>query len=227
MFFTSPADFHGYAFFAILRGYLRIKHMSSHSPQNSAIARTYGADSLEHKAQNKVALQEELGWTAEPKRPMICLPTGVSDQLGGELLKEVLPGLLSLPVEIVILGKGSASYGTYLTDIAKKNSHRIAIIANDEENISRMFAAADIALFLTDPSDMTELTEALRYGVIPVCPKNDAVDAYNPNQESGEAFPYDKETMWHCFAAVVRALETYRFPYDWRTIQKHCMEKGR
>ncbi|HVW66790.1 MAG TPA: hypothetical protein VHA78_03595 [Candidatus Peribacteraceae bacterium] len=196
------------------------------SPHTSQHDKTDAADLLDQKAQAKVQLQKELGWTAEAKRPVICIPTGVSDALGGELLKEVLPGLLAMPVEILILGKGSASYGEYLTDIAKKYSSRVAIIPNDDKHITHLFAASDMALFLTDPSDMAELKTALQYAVIPVCPQTDSVDAYNPNQESGEAFLYEKLTVWHCFAAVVRALETYRFPYDWRTIQKHCIERA-
>lgn len=198
--------------------------MSTLSPStDTAIAHKYAADSLEHKAKNKTALQKEFGWAEETKRAMICLPTGMSDKLGGELLKELMAGLLTLPVEIVILGKGSAAYGEYLTDIAKEHAHRVAIVANDEKSIRKMFAAADMALFLSDASDLPELEAALRYGTVPVCPVAKKVHAYDPNQESGEAFLYDKETVWHSFGAIVRALETFRFPYDWRTIQKHCM----
>ncbi len=193
---------------------------------DSAIAKKYAVDSLEQKVHNKTALQEELGWAAEPKRAMVCLPTGMSDALGGELLKELIQGLLSLPVEIVILGKGTAAYGEYLTEIAKEHSHRIAIVPNDEKHIRKMFAAADMALFLTDASDLPELEAALCYGTIPLCPVTKKIRAYDPNQESGEGFLYDKLTVWHAFGALVRALETFRFPYDWRTIQKSCMERA-
>ncbi len=192
---------------------------------NTSIARPYDIHSLEQKVNNKVALQEELGWTPEPKRAMVCLPTGISEKLGGELLKEVLPGLLMLPIEIVILGKGSSSYGAYITEIAKKHQHRVAIINNDEGSVRKMFAAADMSLFLAESVTMPELQESLRYGTIPVCPANKILTSYDPNQESGEAFVFEKMSPWLCFAAIVRALETYRFPFDWRTIQKHCMEK--
>lgn len=201
--------------------------MTTFSPTlDSAITRKYGLQSLELKVQNKTALQEELGWPAEPKRPMLCLPAGVSDKLGGTLLKQILPGLLELPVEILVLGKGGASYGTYLTAIAKEHAHRMAIIPNEERAIRMMFAASDMALFLSDPADMPELENCLRYGAVPVSPKTALLSNYDPNQESGEAFLYEKLNVWHCFGAVVRALETFRFPFDWRTIQKHAMEKG-
>lgn len=190
---------------------------------DSAIVRKYGAKSLEDKVQNKVSLQEELGWPAEPKRPMLCLPAGMSETLGGALLQELLPGLLTLPVEILILGKGSSSYGALFTELAKEQGHRIAIIPNEEEMVGKMYAAADMALFLSDPAKQPELINALRYGCIPVAPSSPLLENYDQNQESGNAFVYAKIDVWSSFAAVVRALETYRFPFDWRTIQKHCM----
>jgi starch synthase len=200
--------------------------MTPRSPNaGTPIARAYGSDTLEHKVQNKTAMQEKLGWPEEPKRAVICIPAGVSDKLGGSLLKELLPGLLELPVEILILGKGSASYGSILTELSKEQSHRIAIIPNDDKSIDGMYAAADIALFLSDATTMPELAAALRFGTVPVAPSTKVIGDYNPNQESGEGFLYAKPSVWHCYAAVVRALETYKFPFDWRTIQKHDMEK--
>lgn len=201
--------------------------MTNISPStDTAITKKYGSDSLENKSQNKEALQEELGWTPEPKRAMICIPTGVSEKLGGELLKELIPGLLALPVEIVILGKGSATYGEYLTEMAREHDQKIAIIPNDDKNIRKMFAAADMALFLTDATDLPELEAALQYGAVPICPHTKKIKSYDPNQESGEGFFMDKMTVWNSFAAIVRALETFRFPYDWRTIQKSGMQRA-
>lgn len=188
------------------------------------IAQRYTAASLEKKGKNKQSLQEELGWPAEAKRPVICLPAGMNDSLGGALLEEVLPGLLSLDVQILILGKGTSHYGDLFTSLAKKHPHRIAIIPNEEVSIRKMFAAADIALFLEDPSSMPELPQVLSYGVVPVSPVTKALVDYNPVQEAGNAFLFEEKNMWHCFGAVVRAMETHKFPFDWRTIQKHCMD---
>lgn len=197
--------------------------MTPSSTVNKAVPHQYDATTLEYKVQNKTALQEELGWAAEPKRAVVCIPAGVSDALGGKLLEEVLPGLLELPIEILILGKGSASYGQMLTQLAKEQKHRVAIIPNDPKMVAKMLAASDMALFLSQSSGMEELTQALSYGTVPVSPAGIGIHDYNPNQESGNAFTYQKENAWHCYGALVRALETFKFPYDWKTIQKECM----
>lgn len=197
--------------------------MTPSSTADKAIFRPYDATTLEYKVQNKTALQEELGWAAEPKKAIVCIPMGVSDALGGKLLEEVLPGLLELPIEILILGKGSASYGQMLTQLAKEQKHRVAIIPNDAKMVAKMFAASDMALFLCPSAGTQEVTQALNYGTIPVTPAGAGLQDYNPNQESGNAFTYQKENAWHCYGALVRALETFKFPYDWKTIQKECM----
>jgi glycogen synthase len=72
-------------------------------------------------------------------------------------------------------------------------------------------------------SKQQELRNALSYGAIPVSLPCSVLENYDQNQESGNAFIYEKADVWSAFAAVVRSLETYRFPFDWRTIQKHCM----
>ena len=188
------------------------------------IAQRYTSKSLEKKGKNKVSLQEELGWPGEDKRPVLCLPAGMSEKLGGALLEEVLPGLLSLDIQLLILGKGSSKYGTLFTELAAKYGHAIAIISNEEVAIRKMYAAADMALFFEDPSGMEELPQALSYGVIPIAPETNVLADYNPVQEAGNSFLYKDKNVWHCFAAIVRAMETHKFPFDWRTIQRHCME---
>jgi len=205
--------------------YNKRKHQTHMTPStDQKIAQRYTAKSLEKKGKNKVSLQEELGWPAEQKRPVLCLPAGMSDALGGNLLAEVLPGLMKMDVQLLILGKGSSSYGSLFTDLAKEYPHKIAIIPNEEVAIRKMYAASDMALFLSNPSGMEQLPLALSYGVVPIAVRNTVLEDYNPIQEAGNSFLYDEENVWLCFAAIVRAIETHKFPYDWRTIQRQCME---
>jgi len=190
---------------------------------DATIAQKYSSNDLEKKVQNKTALQQELGWPSESKQPVLCLPAGMSDELGGELLVEVLPGLLSLPIQILILGKGESKYGELFTKLAQENKHRLAIISNEEKKIHAMYAAADMALFLSDTQNSPDLEACLAYGVVPIAPDSKSLESYDPIQESGYAFTFEKQTVWDCYAAIVRALETHKFPFDWRSIQKNCM----
>lgn len=214
-------------FFGILICYTNTHFMPALNPSTSpAVAYPYGVKNLDQKLKNKAALQEEFGWPEEPKRAMVCLPLGMTDALGGALLKEALPGILAMPVELVIVGKGSKEYGSLFTDIAKKHSHRVRIVQDTPEMLAKMYAAADMAYFFADPTSQPQLQECLTFGVVPIAPKTSALDTYDPVQETGNSFLYDEANVWHVFGGLVRALETYKFPFDWRTIQRHCLESA-
>lgn len=195
---------------------------------DTSFEQRYARGSLEQKVENKVALQRALNWVEEPRMPLLCLPLGMTEELGGTLLKSLMPGLLSLPLSIVIRGKGSKVYGAFFTTLAKDHRHRIAILPDEESAVRAMVRAADVALFFSHPSEAQELLECLRHGTVPIAPGGaPLLFNYDPVEESGNAFLYEeKHGAWGCFAALVRALETYRLPFDWRTIQLHCVQKA-
>ncbi len=194
---------------------LSIDHMQSHRHPSA---------NLDIRQQCKADLQESFGWPAEPKRPMVCLPAGMTEKLGGALFTELLPGLLTLPLELLVVGKGSATYGSLFTTLAKEHSHRVHIVPDTEDALNSMYAASDMALFLSDPRGTEELKICLSSGIIPVSLPSSALENYDPVQESGNAFVSEAPNAWQCFAALVRGMETYKLPFDWKTIQKHGME---
>lgn len=177
---------------------------------------------LDRKAATKADLQKELGWEKQPRRAMVCIPTGMNDELGGALLEDVMAGLLTLPIQIVVVGKGSSDYGKYFSKLATDKPHKVAIVANDKDMVENVLTASDFALFCA-PGNAEDLQACLAHGIVPVSPASSTLVNYDPNQEAGNAFTYDQLTHWHCFAAAVRALETYRFPYDFKTIQKNAV----
>ncbi|MBI5155713.1 hypothetical protein HZA45_00410, partial [Candidatus Peregrinibacteria bacterium] len=61
-----------------------------HPNSDATAARRNAQKVLETKGEAKAALQEELGWPEERKIPLLCLPAGMTDQLGGKLLQELI-----------------------------------------------------------------------------------------------------------------------------------------
>lgn len=69
------------------------------------------------------------------------------------------------------------------------------------------------------------LETAWEKGVVPVTSAFDQrIVNYNPNSEKGNSFVYNNFNEWEIFSAVVRALETHKFPYDWKFIKRSCMK---
>ncbi len=199
--------------------------MPTFSPAyDNKIARKYSARTIEHKVENKIVLQEEVGWMAEPKQPIISIISGMTDALGGPLFEQLLPGLMELPVSTLVRGRGSNKYGEMLMKMSKSSGYKLKVISDNETSMRKMLAGSDMALFLAPVQDSSDIEHCLRYGVIPVSLPHTLLESYNPVQETGNAFTYEKATVWQCFASLVRAIETFKFPYDWRTIQRHAME---
>ncbi|TSC97207.1 MAG: starch synthase [Candidatus Peregrinibacteria bacterium Greene1014_49] len=200
------------------------------SPESDThITAQYSQKTLDQKVRNKSALQKECGWPVEAKRAMVCLPLGMTEALGGQVFRSMLPGLFTQSMELLILGKGSKEYGTLFTELQKEHGHRIAILPASEASVHKILAASDIALFLANVESSPEVRACLSYGVIPVAPECDTLENYDPVQERGTGFLYapaknPEQTAWSAFAALARALETFKFPFDWKTIQRQCME---
>jgi len=69
---------------------------------------------------------------------------------------------------------------------------------------------------------------AMRYGCVPIVRSvgglADTVQEFNPRTGEGNGFAFINYDPWELFAAIVRALEVYRFKDTWRTLQQHGME---
>lgn len=112
---------------------------------------------------------------------------------GEEALRKLREGLDHLDINVVETKQ--------LTQSALLKAHMVVLFQNDE----------------------TLLKLAWEAGVVPIVrPFNDTIVDYNPNTESGNSFIYEEDNYWAIFAAIVRARETYKFPYDWKFIIRSC-----
>jgi hypothetical protein len=93
------------------------------------------------------------------------------------------------------------------------------------------FLGVDIAVFPASELEVGQTAAAaLRAGAVPVVFEKSAPKAvaaeYNPTDEQGNSFYFRHESAWAIFAALVRATETYRFPYDWQGIVRNTFSKS-
>lgn len=190
---------------------------------DTALAKKYSARTVEHKGSNKLALARMMEWPEDAKYPMLCIPTAITDASGGQLIEAMMPGILELPCRCVVRGKGSKKYGEFFMKLRQSFPHRVGIIPDDDVSLRLLLAGTDLALLPAKGCE-EELHACLRYGCVPVAMPSDGLENYDPVQERGNAFLFEEGTAWQAFAALVRALETLRFPFDWRTIQRHAME---
>jgi starch synthase len=92
-----------------------------------------------------------------------------------------------------------------------------------------LFAGGDIFLMPSqfEPCGVAQM-EAMRYGNVPVVRRvgglNDTVKDFNPETVQGNGFVFQNFEKMALFAALIRALETYRHGEVWQSLMKKCME---
>ncbi len=159
------------------------------------------------KKRSKKMLAEELKFSAKKPLLGVFLDKTLSKE---ELLsmKEVLKGLRYINVNVVVLGDSDL----------KLNLDKVTMLNYSRLNRKKLLEASDMALAFS----FSDVEEMLIHGIIPVSKKRKEILDYDPNHESGNAFIYKSDNPWEMFAALVRATETFRFPYDW----KHIVREG-
>ncbi len=194
---------------------------------DNKIYQKYSKKNLPNKAKNKVAFCQDFGLKYNKNTPLLCLSIALCDENNLSVLKEAMEGIFEQGAHLAILGVGTKDYQQYFDELHKEYSNQIAIVPDNDENKRKLYAASDI--FLTT-SKNTECIEAMKtgmnYGVVPICPENNTTTNYNAAKELGNAFEYSRESVWSFFAAFIRAIENYKFPYDWKLIQKNAMSAG-
>lgn len=103
-------------------------------------------------------------------------------------------------------------------NIKYKNSKKEALAISDT-----------IFLFPSQTSEVHSIYEFLEYKTVPISFKTSVtrkiLNSFDPLQEKGNCFLYERENMWSMFEAIIKAKETYRFSYDWETLLRACVVK--
>ena len=130
-----------------------------------------------------------------------------------ELLFQLLEGLLVLPLQVVVVAKNQPT-GSNASSLRGKITW-IDPGAIKQPQLEKYLLAADMGLIFEE--HQATIKKLFQHGIIPVgCEKSPLLANYHPNDETGNSFTFNTINPWDIFSAVVRAYETYRFPFDWQ-----------
>jgi starch synthase len=156
--------------------------------------------------------------------------TRLVDQKGIYLLKEVLKEILSLGVQLVILGTGDPHYEDLFRSAAKNFPTQMsANITFDQVLAQRIYAGSDMYLMPSqfEPCGLGQLI-ALRYGSIPIVRQtgglNDTVQSYNADTGLGNGFSFVNCNPQQLLQSVKEAVSIYRQPLMWQRIINNAMK---
>jgi starch synthase len=191
----------------------------------------YDLDNLERKVEDKLALQREGGLTEDPSIPLVSLVSRLADQKGFDLLLPIVEPLLNeVGAQFVLLGTGERRYHDFFRCVGERYPGQAAIaLAFDGGLAQRIYAGADMFLMPSryEPCGLGQMI-AMRYGTIPVVRRTgglaDTVADYRPSTGEGNGFVFENYTPDACFVALLRAVEAFRRPAEWRLLQRQGME---
>ena len=198
-----------------------------------ALASNYGLSNvLDHKMENKLALQQELGLEQNTDKFVIGLISRLTNQKGLDLVNAIVPQILDGNTQVVVLGTGDKCYEDAFRYY--ENTHRgtfCACIQYDEARAHRIYAGADALLVPSrfEPCGLTQLN-AMHYGTIPIVRETgglkDTVEPYNVFTGDGNGFTFDRYDAALLLDAINRAKTLYfTNRYHWDEVVQRDMAK--
>ncbi|MCL2576651.1 MAG: glycogen synthase [Defluviitaleaceae bacterium] len=187
----------------------------------------FDTGSLENKRMNKYRLQEELGLPVG-KMPMFSMITRLVEQKGLDILSVIMDELLSMDVQLVVLGTGEGRYENMFKHYAWRYPDKVsANIRFSADLAQQLYAASDIFMMpsVYEPCGLGQLF-AMRYGTIPLVRKTgglaDTVTHYNRETGQGNGIAFEDYVASGLMWAIRQALELYNSP-DWDVLIKNAM----
>ncbi len=193
------------------------------------IYKNYDRDHLEGKEENKRHLQEEKGLEVS-EAPLAGMVGRLVEQKGIDLVHAVVGDMVSMGMELVILGSGEKRYHDMLLELQDKYPHRVSInIGYSDELASKIYAGCDLFLMPSryEPCGLGQMI-ALRYGTIPVVRATgglaDTIKEYNPETGEGNGFVFSDFKPGEFLAAIQRAQRVYQDRERWLSLVRKAME---
>jgi starch synthase len=203
--------------------------------QDSYLPKTYGPDTLSEKSVSKRALLEAMGLPGTQAvfaRPVVGMVSRLVDQKGFDLLAAVGDDLLTLDATFVLFGNGEARYKDTWQSLRDRAPDRVGVRFGFDERLAHLVeAGSDIFLMPSrfEPCGLNQMY-SLRYGTVPVVHAvgglDDTIDNWNPWKNTGTGFKFRAYTTEALRTTLEKALELYRKPKLWRTVQRAGMERN-
>lgn len=192
----------------------------------------YSMEDLSGKEKNKQALRQKCNLPKINKNvPLIGIISRLADQKGFDILAQISDQLLSLDLQMVILGTGEEKYHKLFTQMAKKYSEKISINLRFDDLLAHLIeAGSDMFLMPSryEPCGLNQLY-SLKYGTVPIVRETgglaDTIQDYNPDTGEGTGFVFKNYDSDELLDAIKRALRTYQDKEAWTKLMKNGMRR--
>lgn len=193
----------------------------------------YNRRTLALKAQNKLALQRQLGLPQNAATPLLGFIGRLVEQKGIDWLLASIDTLIRQSAQLALLGSGERVFEDTLHDLMQQHPQHIAVTIGYNETLAHCIeAGADIFLMPSrfEPCGLNQMY-SLRYGTVPLVHRVggladtviDMTDATMGNA-TANGFVFETPSAAALQQTLERALQIYRErKQQWRQLQLHGM----
>lgn len=182
------------------------------------------------KQANKVGLQSMLHLPKLEYIPLIAMITRLTSQKGLDLVFHVIEEILTMDLQMVVLGTGEARYEQAFHEISRRYPHKLHVRTSFDEALARkIYMASDLFLMpsVFEPCGLSQMI-AMRYGSIPVVRETgglrDSVQSFNEYTGQGNGFSFTHINAHDMLNTIRRALAFYRDKNVWQHIVENACQ---
>lgn len=197
-----------------------------------ALAQRFGANTLQGRQANKLAVTERFGLEAGPG-PLFCVVSRLTDQKGMDVLLQTVDGLVDLGGRLAVLGSGEAYLEDGFRHMWQRHPGKVGLITGYDEQLSHLMQGGCDAIVIPsrfEPCGLTQLY-GLRYGCVPVVSRigglADTVIDANPAALAAEVATgvvFDAGSSHALYEAIRRTVRLYQDDKLWKKIQRRGMK---
>ena len=213
-----------------LQGILNGIDVDNYNPEtDKAIVKNYTVKDVKvGKAENKKALQKEMGLPQRADTPIIGLVSRLVSHKGLDLIKGILDELLSTTdVQVAVLGSGDWQYENFFREMQAKYPDKLAVTIGFIPALSRkVYAGSDLFLMpsKSEPCGLSQMI-ALRYGTVPIVRETGGLrDSITDSGDGqGNGFTFKTYNAHDMLGAIRRATAAYWDKDNWDVLVERAM----
>src|SRR5436305_155393 len=153
--------------FGILNG---LDYQEMDPASDGYIHTLYDAASLDKRAENKRALQEQAHLPLRPDVPLVAMISRLTNEKGFDLMGQIIQPLLAQDIHFVLLGVGDQHYHEMFQNLAVRYPEQVAVFLTfNTELAQRIYAGSDMFLMPSrfEPCGTSQMN-ARRYVCVPI-----------------------------------------------------------
>ena len=189
----------------------------------------FSREDLSGKKECKRWIQEKFGLEQASHWPLLCSVARLVEQKGVELIKQVLPGLMDLGLQLIVFGTGDQEYIDYFNWAKTQWPGQLGFSSDYSEPMaSAVFAGSDMYLMPSrfEPCGLSQMM-AMRFGTVPIVHETgglkDSVRPYSEFDGLGDGFAF---VEYSAHALYVTTREAARLYFGNAKVWSKLMDRG-